>query len=76
MEITNEEQKAINSLNRLAKKWPETLWLFAGAGSLYVMKLGEDGLPVITEFGGVNPEYIVGRIDIFCDGGGGGGDWD
>ena len=37
--ITKEEQKAIASLERLAKKWPKTLKLFSHSGSLVVEKL-------------------------------------
>ncbi len=40
--VTTEEQKANASLKRLAKKWPENLSLFSWAGSLHVMKRGED----------------------------------
>ena len=36
--LTVEEQKAIASLKRLAKKWPISLQLFSWNGSLKVMK--------------------------------------
>ena len=36
--ITKEEQKAIKSLQRLAKSWPESLILFSWSGSLVVMR--------------------------------------
>lgn len=36
--ITLEEQKAIASLERLAKKWPKTLQLFSWSGSLTILK--------------------------------------
>lgn len=75
MELTKEEELAINSLKRLAKRWPETLWLFSASGTLWVMRKNSDGgrahggCNVSNE--GVNPDYIVARIDIENDG----GDW-
>lgn len=36
--LTHEEQKAIKSLERLAKKWPQSLLLFAGGTGLTVRK--------------------------------------
>lgn len=36
--LTTEEVKAIRSLERLARKWPQTLTLFSAAGSLIVIK--------------------------------------
>jgi hypothetical protein len=36
--ITKEEQRAIKSLERLAKKWPKSLSLFSNSGSLEVFK--------------------------------------
>jgi hypothetical protein len=36
-ELTKEEASAIRSLERLAKKWPQTLHLFSWSGSLVVM---------------------------------------
>ena len=36
-DLTPEEASAIKSLERLAKRWPETLKLFSWSGSLVVM---------------------------------------
>ena len=36
--VTEDEQKAIKSLKRLAKKWPSSLSLFSWAGDLCVVK--------------------------------------
>lgn len=36
-ELTDEEAKAIRSLERLAKKWPKSLMLFSWSGALHVM---------------------------------------
>ena len=67
---TMTDDQAIRALKRLAKRWPETLWLFSGGGSLYVMRAGSDGKPVTTSSGGVDPDYIADHIDIPNDGGG------
>jgi len=70
---TNEkkEQKASDSLNRIAKKWPETLWLFSASGTLCVMRKGENGEQVETVGGGIDQDYVLSTIDIMNDG----GDW-
>lgn len=76
MDITKEEQKAINSFKRLSKNWPKSLWLFSASGTLTVMKK-KDGKRVMTTDsgnavgGGVDPDYIVDTIKIENDG----GDW-
>ena len=74
MEITSEEQKAINNLKRLALKWPKTLWLFSASGTLHVMKTGKNGEHVVIPGlynGGMNPDYSIANINIPNDG----GDW-
>lgn len=70
-ELTKEEKNAINTFKRLAKKWPDTLWLFSGSSTLWVMRYGPDGKPVMTPDGGFDPDYCVVKIDIENDG----GDW-
>ena len=47
--VTGEEQKAIRSMQRLAKKWPRSLWLFSWSGSLQIMKERPDGILVPLE---------------------------
>ena len=72
IEPTPEEQKAINSLKRLAKKWPKSLWLFSASGILHVMRKGPCGKHVMTDWGGgVDPDYSLDSIIIDNDG----GDW-
>ena len=44
--VTKEEQKAIASLKRLAKKWPSSLTLFSHSGSLNVLKNNCGDIPV------------------------------
>ena len=73
IELTDEERKAIASLKRLAKKWPESLWLFCGGQEgMAVMRMHEDGGHANHEGGGVDSEYHVDTINgIDSDG----GDW-
>lgn len=70
-ELTAEEKAAVAALRRLAKKWPDSLWLFAASGNLHIMKNDESGQRAITHLGGVDPELTVAHIEIPCDG----GDW-
>lgn len=42
MKLSKEERQAVKDLKNLAKRWPKTLGLFS-SGSLYVMKLDDDG---------------------------------
>ena len=68
-DLTKEETNAIRCLKSLAKRWPKTLWLFAGpSGGLDVMRCGENGVPKFAG-GRVDPEYIVDYVDISADGG-------
>ena len=73
--VSADEKRAIASLNRVAKKWPKSLWLFSASGTLWVMKCGADGKPVMTPTrigdGGTDPAYCITKIDIPNDG----GDW-
>jgi hypothetical protein len=77
LDITKEEKAAIAALKRLAKKWPESLWLFSASGTMNVMKCDDNGERVYhpqgTYFdgGGVDQDYCIDYIDIPNDG----GDW-
>lgn len=71
IEPTPEEQKAIRTLQRLAKTWPKRLWLFSASGSLCVMRARQDGDHYRTPSGGVDPDYVITTIRIPNDG----GDW-
>ncbi len=51
--VTKEEQKAIASLKRLAKKWPDSLHLFSWSGSLMVMKRKYDKYITIDKIFGI-----------------------
>ena len=77
IELTDKEKRAIKALERAAKIWPKSLWLFSGNGSLYVMRKKKNGnRATVIDSGihpseGVDPDYIVDVIDIENDG----GDW-
>lgn len=72
MELTKEETAAINSLKRLAKRRPKSLWLFSWSGSLHVMRAGEGGGQAMTARNAVDPDYIVATIQGIDNDG---GDW-
>jgi hypothetical protein len=70
IELTAEERRAIASLKRLAKRWPPSLWIFCGSGSVCVMRTAEDGSKA-HKGEGVDPAYLVDSVQIPNDG----GDW-
>lgn len=69
MKLTPEEKRAIATLKRLAKKWPDSLWLYSAGGTLNIMRK-IDGK---RAFCGASPDSdtIVDTIEIENDG----GDW-
>jgi len=70
-DLTPAETKAIAALQRLAKTWPKSLWLFAnGSTGLSVLKK-KNGQRVTTDTGGMDQEYVVATVKIENDG----GDW-
>lgn len=68
---TADERAAIATLKRLAKRWPKSLWLFSGSGSLCVMRSLQDGSRAHLPGDGMDPDYCLATIDIPNDG----GDW-
>lgn len=72
---TKEEQRAINSLKRLAKKWPDTLRLFSWSGSLTVWKNADDGQPCVVDYvsgisndgGDPSSDEVDQFADVFFD---------
>lgn len=73
IETTIEERQAIAALKRLAKRWPDTLWLFSGGQQgAAIMKLGPNGERVTTGIGeGFDSEYVVDQVNLPVEG----GDW-
>lgn len=70
-DLTNKERAAISALKRVAKIWPDTLWIFCNGLSVNIMRKNEDGEQAHNQFGSVDSEYIVDTVDIENDG----GDW-
>jgi len=71
IETTDEEELAVSRLEAALKDFPNTIWLFAASGSLYVMKNGPDGEHVVEADGCMDSDYIIGQLFVDCDG----GDW-
>lgn len=69
--VTKKEQKSIDSLKRLSKSWPKSIWIFAADGSLNIMKCNEVNDIAINSVGGVDQNYLIDTIPIMSDG----GDW-
>lgn len=68
---TTDEAKAVAGLKRLAARWPASLWLFSGAGTLHIMRNRPDGTRAMLPSGGVDPDYSLAQVSIPNDG----GDW-
>lgn len=65
------EKQIIRALRRLEKNWPNNFWLFAGDGTLHLMKTDSGGCHVHQEDSSVDQKYIVTDFPgIDCDGGG------
>jgi len=71
MELSRKEINAIATLKRLAKRWPDTLWIMSAAGTFKVMKMGPNGFPVMAGSGTYDQNFDVATVDIPNDG----GDW-
>lgn len=78
IECTPEENKLIDSLKRLAKKWEKygnRLWLYSASGSLHVMMHGDtedNPTPEFTKLNGSNIDNSITTIDGIKNDG---GDW-
>lgn len=70
-DLTAEEKKAIAALQKVAKSWPKTLWLFSGSGTLHVMLKDAQGKRQVGQFGSMEDKASVATIPIENDG----GDW-
>lgn len=72
LEPTTEEARAIASLQRLSRRWPDSLYLASMAGCLHVMRKGEDGGHAMQPDGySLAPSYSLATIPIDSTG----GDW-
>jgi hypothetical protein len=61
-DLTDDERRAIASLNRLAKRWPRTLTLVSMGGGLYVIRSDDERFHV--EHDGLNG---LTRADAIID---------
>lgn len=67
-DLTDDEERAIRSLERLAKRWPRSLGLFGASGTLEVRRTSDEN--------GGGARYCVATIlGIHADGGDGGDNW-
>lgn len=73
LEPTKEESRFIAALMRVARKCPQSVWLFAADGNLHVMrkKNGRHAVCDDTAGAGMDQNYIIATINIDADG----GDW-
>ena len=72
-DLTPEEKAAIRDLKKLAQKWPKSLWLYSGAGSLFVLRTTPEGEHAMTKHGGVDPAFVVESLGTSIPNDG--GDW-
>jgi hypothetical protein len=64
--LTNAETAAVKALQRLGRKWPKTLMLFASGNTLQVRKPDSSG--------NYDVQKVVAFVDGFPNDGGDGGD--
>ncbi len=72
MELTKQEELAIELLKKAARHWPDSLWILAADSRLYVMRKDKNGKKAIVGRGnGFDPDFILESINVEADG----GDW-
>lgn len=72
MKITKKEAAAIENLKEAIEALPPSIWLFAAAGKLCIMKNGADGKRVtVADLMGYDQDYVIETIPCSIDG----GDW-
>ncbi len=69
MELTKQEKLAIELLKKATRHWPDSLWIFAADGRLYVMRKGKNNEKAVIS--GFDPDFILESINVEADG----GDW-
>jgi hypothetical protein len=70
MKLTKEERSAINTLIRLERRWPETLWIYTTGNGMHILKCGLDGKHIMNDQGVPDLDYEVRYITgIDNDGG-------
>ncbi len=73
VKTTKKEAAAIERLRDALENLPASMWLYAAAGSVHVMKLDKTGQRAMADNRsvGYSQDYIVASIDVASDG----GDW-
>ncbi len=69
--LNKAERAAYEKLKELEAIWPDSLWLFSAAGSLWLMKKLR-GECVMTDYGGFDQARVVGESIVIENDG---GDW-
>lgn len=71
--MTEQERKIHRVLKKVEREMPKGYWLFAGAGTLHLMRTHPDGSRNIPgrQDSGMDPDLIVASYKTQCDG----GDW-
>jgi hypothetical protein len=70
LELTHDESKAIRKLQKVARTFPKSLFIFVGNGSFHILKNNDDGSPPYNSNGGVESKNIVATITGFTADGG------
>lgn len=70
MKATKEEQNAINTLKRLEKRWPKTIWLFATGEAIHVFRCGENNEHVMSNTGAPDINYELAYLTKINNDGG------
>lgn len=68
-ELSQDEKAAIAALKRLQKRWPSSLWIFAGGNEALTVLKTRDGERVMDGNGVPDQGFEVAHIKIPCDGG-------
>lgn len=69
--MAEDERRAVETLERLAQRWPKTLMLASMAGALHVIRLDDDDEPMAPDGIGLDPDASIATIKIRNTG----GDW-
>ncbi len=69
--LTDEEQRVVNELQRLAETWPKHLYLLVNPNSVRnvcVMRSDPNGGPMYDDWSGqtIDAETLIARVSIVC----------
>jgi hypothetical protein len=63
-ELTKAEKKVLSLLRQLERAIPQGYWIYANEDGIALMRNNSDGKQAMTEFGGVDQDYIVDSVDF------------